>query len=121
MLDCYDMPMDKKTSFILCNEHGEIRALQKNMLIQHGYFHIQETTSSEEAISLLKQGTFLLLPIEKLTSEMKDKLKKHHHFIIFTNAESINHTAVIELGIRNTISFPYSSESLIERIKSILN
>lgn len=113
--------MSSQINFILCHDQEEIRQLQRQMLIEHGFFHIKEAHSEEEIHSLLSNNAFLLIPVEKLTQDIKEKLREHKKFILLTNSSTIDHASVIELGIKNTVSFPYSSNLLIERIQNLLS
>ena len=113
--------MSSQTTFILCHDQEEIRALQRQMLIEHGFFHIEEALTEEEIHSLFSVNSFLLLPIEKLHLSIKEKLRENKNFLLLTNSSSVDHPGVIEFGIKNTISFPYSSNLLIERIRNLIS
>jgi hypothetical protein len=114
--------MHQSLPFIIAHQNEDFRNLTKEMLIKNGFFHTFEATSKQECISIMddeKENFFTLIAAEMIDEEIKKRLQTESKFLVLTskNAEA---SFMATLGVKHFISFPFSSQKLIERMQNSL-
>ena len=113
--------MNLSAPIIICDENEDIRRLLKEMLTKHGFFHLVEAHSPDEAIQLLSEEQFILIDKNLVNEKIKKILSQRRNFLIVAQAdadETIHLSALF--GVKHVISFPYTSKSLVEKINGLL-
>lgn len=114
--------MNLSTPILICDENDEIRRLQKDMLTKHGYFHLVEAHSGQEALQLVSPDQFILIDRQLVDEKMKKVLSVHKRFLIISQADRPETLSLAAyFGVNHLISFPYSSRSLVDKISSLMN
>ena len=120
-VDCYDCRMNLSNPIIICDENDEIRLLIKEMLTKHGYFHLMEAHSSQEVLQYLTKEQFIIIHKNLLNEQIKKLLSERENYLIVAQndeAEAVNLAA--SFGVKHLISFPYSSQSLVARMNTLI-
>jgi CheY-like chemotaxis protein len=113
--------MNLAIPFLICDENEEVRLLIKTMLSKHGYFHLLEAQTTQEVLQSYSEKQFILIQKKLLNDELKIELAKRNQFIIFSSAQDQDTIDLAaHFGVKHVVSFPYSSKSLVEKIKSLL-
>lgn len=114
--------MNLSIPILICDENEEIRLLQKDMLTKHGYFHLVEAHSAEEALQLVSPEQFILIHKNLVNEKMKKILFERSRFLIVSQSDQ-NETMHLSayFGVSHLISFPYSSRSLVDKISALMN
>ncbi len=117
------MLMNLATPIIIVHPKEDFRSLLRDMLIKHGFFHLIEASSSEELHALLKQNVnerFFLVQSHLMDEIAMEAIIKNENFIVF--AQPDDNRAIFlstRLGVKRIISFPFSSQYLVEKIKEV--
>lgn len=113
--------MNLHFSILIADEHEEIRLLQKDMLMKHGYFHLMEANNAEEVLQQWQENQFVIIHRSLLNGELKKLLSNRAKFLVICQPDDPEAlTLAAQLGVKHLLSFPYSSSTLIERIQQVL-
>jgi DNA-binding response OmpR family regulator len=115
--------MERSFPIIICDSKEEVRLLLRDMLTKHGFFHLLEVSSHQEVLKLIgKNDFFILIHKDLMTAEIKIQLKERSNFLIISQADDPETLSLASLyGVDHLISFPYSSENLVNRIRATAN
>ena len=106
---------------LIADEHEEIRLLQKEMLMKHGYFHLMEANNADEVVQQWQGNHFVIVHRSLLNRSLKNLLSKRSHFLVICQPDDPEAlTLAAQLGVKHLLSFPYSSSTLIEKIQQVL-
>ena len=116
--------MNLATPILIFHLSEDFRSLLRDMLGKHGFFHVLEATSAEEVQNVMKKegsSLFLLMQGDLLNESIMSKLKANKNFLVFVQQEE-NKTLSLaaRLGLSHLVTFPFSSQSLLQKIKSIV-
>lgn len=94
----------------------------KDMLVKNGFFHTFEASSKSECIMIMnneKENFFTLIQAEMVDEEIANRLMGEEKFLILEGGHSST-AFIAKLGVKHFISFPFSSQKLIERMQASL-
>jgi DNA-binding NtrC family response regulator len=115
--------MNLATPILIANSNEDFRALLREMLTKHGFFHVIETTQCEETNLFLrseKKGFFSLIQDHMLDEKILLSLEKQKNFLIIAQIDKPATIALAaRLGVKHFISFPFSSHRLLEKIQQL--
>lgn len=116
--------MNLSTPILICDQSEDFRVLLRDMLTKHGFFHIVEATSYKEGAAYLKvqaNNCFSIIRDDCMNEEIMALVEKSNSFIVLTRPENPTTTALAaRLGIMHFLSFPFSSQKLLEKINQII-
>ncbi len=116
--------MNLATPILICDQSEEFRGLLRDMLTKHGFFHVVEAASPEESLLGLKsheKSLFTIIRDDFLNEEIIQLLIKNNTYVIMAQPEKPQTTAyAARLGVLHFLSFPFSSQKLLEKINQIL-
>lgn len=124
MPDCYDGLMNLAIPIIICTKSEEFRILIREMLTKNGFFHVVEASNAEETNTLMKEEKhpfFTLIQLDNLSEEVLKTLGQNKSYIIIGQPDdprTVNMAA--RLGVKHFLSFPFSSQMLVDKIQNIL-
>ena len=122
--DCYNEVMNLSTPILICDHSEEFRGLLRDMLTKHGFFHVVEAASKEESLQSIKnlqKSFFTIIRDEFLNEEVIQLLIRDNAYVIMAQPEKTQTTLLAaRLGVSRFISFPFSSQKLLEKINEIL-
>lgn len=117
------MIMNLATPIIIVHPKEDFRSLLRDMLIKHGFFHLIEVSTSEELHTLLKENVnerFFLVQSNLIDETAIEAFTKSEKFIVFAQPDDKRVIPLsTRLGVKRIISFPFSSQYLVERIKEV--
>lgn len=120
--DCYTVLMNHATPIIICDSNEDFRSHLREMLSKHGFFHVLEATNSYEALSLMSQEKvfYSILQPALITEDVIDKLiqTKNKYLIIAQSDRDETFNLSIRLGVKNFLSFPFSSQYLVDKMSN---
>ena len=116
--------MNLATPILIFHLSEDFRSLLRDMLGKHGFFHVLEATNEEEVQNVIKKegpSVFLLMQADLLNEDIIGKLKVNKNFLVFVQQEE-NKTLSLaaRLGLSHLMTFPFSSQTLLQKIKSIV-
>jgi DNA-binding NtrC family response regulator len=125
MPDCYDKAMNLSIPMLICDDNEDFRSLLRDMLIKHGFFHVVEAASMEEAerlIRSLSQNHLVIIQSRLVNDQIASQLRSLQRFMVLGNPED-ERTALlaVQFGVKHLLSFPFASRMLFEKISDILN
>lgn len=109
---------------LVASKNEELRLLIREMLGRHGFFHVLEAQSEEEAHSFYLQHTeksLSLIHHTLMNAKMLTLLSQQKNFLVVSQTDeekSIMWAA--QLGVKHFVSFPFSSRELLNKINEIL-
>lgn len=114
--------MNLSIPILIADEHEEIRILQREMLTKHGFFHLVEAHTKEEAELLMDENQFVIIHKNMLNDRLMRMIMKSKNFLVVCQTDDQETlTLAAYFGVKHLISFPYSARSLVERINDLLN
>ncbi len=114
--------MNLATPILIGDSSEEFRSLLRDMLTKHGFFHIVEATASNEVAVFLEQETkdfFVLIQSELLNENIIEKIQQKNFLILAQSNKNETISLAARLGVKYFLSFPFSSQGLVEKIKMI--
>lgn len=115
--------MNLATPIIIVHPTEDFRSLLRDMLIKHGFFHLIEASSSEELHALLRENInerFFLVQSNLIDEFTIEAFTKSDNFIVFSQPNDERAIPLsTRLGVKRILSFPFSSQYLVERIKEV--
>lgn len=106
---------------MIADEHEEIRLLQKEMLMKHGYFHLMEANNAQEVIQHWQENQFIIIHRSIVNGALKNLLSSRSNFLVICQPDDPEIlTLAAQLGVKHLLSFPYSSATLVEKIQQVL-
>lgn len=109
---------------LVASSNEDIRLFLRDMLGKHGFFHVLEAATEEEARHFFETHdaeAFSILHHSLLSPELVKLLKHARRFIILSQPDderTINWS--VQLGAKHFLSFPYSARMLGEKINEII-
>jgi DNA-binding NtrC family response regulator len=109
---------------LVASTNEEFRSLLREMLGKHGFFHVLEASDANETLSFFKdhsQSTLSLIHQSLLNDDVLKILREQKQFLVIAQPQDekmILWTA--QLGVKHFMTFPFSSERLLEKINSML-
>ena len=117
------MIMNLATPIIIVHPKEDFRSLLRDMLIKHGFFRLIEASTGEELHALLKENVnerFFLVHSNLIDEIAIEAFTKSEKFIVFAQPDDKRVIPLsTRLGVKRIISFPFSSQYLVERIKEV--
>ncbi len=114
--------MNLSIPILIADEHEEIRILQREMLTKHGFFHLVEAHTKEEAEQLMEDNQFVIIHKNMLNDRLMRKILKTNNFlIVFQTDDQETLSLAAYFGVKHLINVPYSAKSLVERINALMN
>jgi response regulator RpfG family c-di-GMP phosphodiesterase len=108
----------------ICSFSQDFRSLIREMLTKHGFFHFVEISSASELMALgqkEKKDSFIILQKHLLNRAVQEWIHKKKNFIIIAQPEEDDILQVTSaLGVERFLSFPFSSQVLLEKISQFL-
>jgi DNA-binding NtrC family response regulator len=113
--------MNFSVPVLIADEHEEIRAHLREILSKHGFFHLVEAQSAAAVLNNLTDEHFLIIHSKMLNRDILKRMKDKKKFIIISQNDA---PETVELaahyGVNNLVSFPYSAQSLKEKIDGLM-
>lgn len=119
----YDVQMNFSNPILICDENEEFRILIRDMLTKNGFFHVIETSGTQEAIEYLrnKKEYLVLVDSKVLNSGLIESLMKQKNFLVFAeSSESKTISLAARLGVNHILSYPTHSRKLMKKINSLI-
>jgi DNA-binding NtrC family response regulator len=121
--DCYTYLMNQATPILICNANEDFRSYLREMLSKHGFFHVLEASTAEEALSLFssEKGFYALVNPSILTQDVMGQLiqLKNRYLVIAQSDKEETFNLSVKLGVENFLSFPFSSRKLVEKMTRV--
>ena len=115
--------MNLSNPILISDRSEDFRALLRDMLTKHGFFHVLEAANEEETIHLIsqeKKPVFILIQQDVLNAALIEILSKRKDFIVIGQPDQPQTVALAaRLGVKHILNFPFSSLILLEKINSI--
>lgn len=117
--------MQNSFPILIGDQNEDFRSLLREMLGKSGFFHVLEASSTEELSALLQSNPDSALTITQLPlldAEIERLLLRRGRFIILSRSEtseSVLKAAI--LGVEHFLSFPFSSQRLLQKIEKIIS
>ncbi|HXH74436.1 MAG TPA: hypothetical protein VNJ08_05700 [Bacteriovoracaceae bacterium] len=93
------------------------------MLTKHGFFHVLEASSAAELMDLMakeKKSHFILIQGNLINEGMITVLLNKNDFIILAQPEDETALSLAaRFGVKRFMSFPFSSQNLLDKIQQI--
>lgn len=109
---------------LVASKNEELRLLIREMLGRHGFFHVLEAHSEEEALHFYQthpKKSLSLVHHSLMSNNLLTHLSQRKNFVVV--AQPDDEKTILwsaQLGVRHFLSFPFSSRSLLEKINEIL-
>ena len=114
--------MNLSIPILIADEHEEIRILQREMLTRHGFFHLVEAHSKDEAEQLIEENQFVIIHKNMLNETLMRKITSVKNFLVICQNDDQEMLRLAAFfGVKHLMSFPYSAKGLVERINALLN
>jgi response regulator of citrate/malate metabolism len=116
--------MDLSTPIYICESNEEFRNLLRDMLAKQGFFHLLESAEPQESLQSLKEfkgkKPFLLVEKSFLNQDNLGYLSKIKSFLILSQPDEMETIQLASrFGVKHIIGFPFTSKTLVERMKKI--
>lgn len=114
--------MNLATPILIGDSSEEFRSLLRDMLTKHGFFHIVEATNQNEVMNFLdqeKKDFFILIQSEILNENVLQKMEQKNFLILAQANKPQTISLAARLGVKYFLSFPFSSQGLVEKIRLI--
>jgi DNA-binding response OmpR family regulator len=110
---------------LVASENADFRSFLRLQLEKNGFFHIFEAESAsqvEEFLGTQNEKSFALLHHSLMEKRIIDAFQRRKEFIVIAPKENESLTVwTAQLGVDHFMSFPFSSERLMAKMKEILH
>lgn len=115
--------MNLSAPVVIGHKNEDFRTLLRDMLTKHGFFHVLEAASAEEFSMRIKaedKSSLLLVDSNLVDESLLSGLNGKSQFLIIIQPDDTKALKLAaKFGVKHFISFPFSSQLLIERIREL--
>lgn len=115
--------MNLATPILIANPNEDFRSLLREMLTKHGFFHVLEASNSielQEMVLREKKNCFILVQASLLDKELIPVLLSQKDYIIVAQPDDEAALPLVaRFGVGHFMSFPFSSQNLLDKIQQI--
>lgn len=105
---------------LVCHLNEDFRAYLREILTKHGFFHVIEISSEEEMTSAMnaEKKFFAIIHSELASHALYRTLQAGQNGSIFISQNESPKTMeiAVQIGVKNILSFPFSSQQLVDKI-----